>query len=207
MSAAQLLNPKAESRRRGEALRVNISAGEGLQDVLASNLGPTGTLKMLVDGAGAIKLTKDGSVLLKEMQIQNPTAVMIARAATAQDDICGDGTTSVVLMVGELLKQADRYIAEGLHPRVLTDGYEMAKAETIRFLDEFKMAKEVERELLLSVCRTSLSTKINPILAEQLTPAIVDSVLSIYQPPEKPDLHMVEIMTMQHRTAADTQLI
>ncbi|KAI7054461.1 T-complex protein 1 subunit, partial [Hortaea werneckii] len=142
MSAAQLLNPKAESRRRGEALRVNISAGEGLQDVLASNLGPTGTLKMLVDGAGAIKLTKDGSVLLKEMQIQNPTAVMIARAATAQDDICGDGTTSVVLMVGELLKQADRYIAEGLHPRVLTDGYEMAKAETIRFLDEFKMAKE-----------------------------------------------------------------
>ncbi|RMX98795.1 hypothetical protein D0866_16131, partial [Hortaea werneckii] len=207
MSAAQLLNPKAESRRRGEALRVNISAGEGLQDVLASNLGPTGTLKMLVDGAGAIKLTKDGSVLLKEMQIQNPTAVMIARAATAQDDICGDGTTSVVLMVGELLKQADRYIAEGLHPRVLTDGYEMAKAETIRFLEEFKMAKEVERELLLSVCRTSLSTKINPILAEQLTPAIVDSVLSIYQPPEKPDLHMVEIMTMQHRTAADTQLI
>lgn len=162
---------------------------------------------MLVDGAGGIKLTKDGSVLLKEMQIQNPTAVMIARAATAQDDICGDGTTSVVLMVGELLKQADRYIAEGLHPRVLTDGYEVAKAETLRFLDNFKMEREVDRELLLSVCRTSLSTKINQTLAEQLTPAIVDSVLAIYQPPEKPDLHMVEIMTMQHRTGADTQLI
>ena len=63
---------------------MNINAGEGLQDVLKSNLGPTGTLKMLVDGAGSLKLTKDGSVLLKEMQIQNPTAVMIARAATAQ---------------------------------------------------------------------------------------------------------------------------
>lgn len=87
MSAAQLLNPKAESRRRGEALQVNISAGEGLQDVLKSNLGPRGTIKMLVDGAGSIKLTKDGNVLLREMQIQNPTAVMIARAATAQDDI------------------------------------------------------------------------------------------------------------------------
>jgi T-complex protein 1 subunit zeta len=61
------------------------------------------------------------------MQIQNPTAVMIARAATAQDDICGDGTTSVVLLVGELLKQADRYIAEGLHPRIITDGFEIAK--------------------------------------------------------------------------------
>ncbi|KAF2717205.1 t-complex protein 1 subunit zeta [Polychaeton citri CBS 116435] len=207
MSAAQLLNPKAESRRRGEALRVNISAGEGLQDVLASNLGPTGTLKMLVDGAGGIKLTKDGSVLLKEMQIQNPTAVMIARAATAQDEICGDGTTSVVLLVGELLKQADRWISEGLHPRVITDGYEIAKTESLHFLDEFKILREVDRELLLSVARTSLSTKINAQLAEQLTPDIVDAVLAIYQPPAKPDLHMVEIMTMQHRTAADTQLI
>jgi T-complex protein 1 subunit zeta len=85
MSAAQLLNPKAESRRRGEALQVNISAGEGLQKVLASNLGPRGTLKMLVDGAGGIKLTKDGSVLLKEMQIQNPTAVRtLAESHTLQ---------------------------------------------------------------------------------------------------------------------------
>lgn len=66
------------------------------------------------------------------MQIQNPTAVMIARAATAQDDICGDGTTSVVLLVGELLKQADRYISEGLHPRIITDGFEIAKVEAIK---------------------------------------------------------------------------
>ncbi|KAI9755840.1 MAG: T-complex protein 1 subunit zeta [Chaenotheca gracillima] len=207
MSAAQLLNPKAESRRRGEALKVNINAGEGLQEVLKSNLGPLGTLKMLVDGSGSIKLTKDGSVLLREMQIQNPTAVMIARAATAQDDITGDGTTSVVLMVGELLKQADRYISEGLHPRVVTDGYEIAKTEALKFLDTFKIEKEVDRELLLSVARTSLSTKLNSTLAEQLTPAIVDAVLAIYNPPAKPDLHMIEIMKMQHRVASDTQLI
>lgn len=57
---------------------------------------------------------------------------MIARAATAQDDICGDGTTSVVLLVGELLKQADRYIQEGLHPRVITDGFEIAKNEALK---------------------------------------------------------------------------
>lgn len=113
---------------------MNINAGEGLQDVLKSNLGPLGTIKMLVDGAGAIKLTKDGNVLLREMQIQNPTAVMIARAATAQDDICGDGTTSVVLLVGELLKQADRYIQEGLHPRIITDGYEIAKTESLKVI-------------------------------------------------------------------------
>ncbi|KAJ9298711.1 hypothetical protein DTO271G3_3678 [Paecilomyces variotii] len=207
MSAAQLLNPKAESRRRGEALKVNISAGEGLQDVLKSNLGPSGTIKMLVDGAGGIKLTKDGNVLLREMQIQNPTAVMIARAATAQDDITGDGTTSVVLTVGELLKQADRHISEGLHPRVLTDGYEIAKNETLKFLDQFKLQRDIDRELLLSVARTSLSTKVNSALAEKLTPDIVDAVLAIYKKPTKPDLHMIEIMKMQHRTASDTQLI
>lgn len=71
-------------------------------------------------------------MLLREMQIQNPTAVMIARAATAQDDICGDGTTSVVMLVGELLKQADRYISEGLHPRIITDGFELAKVEALK---------------------------------------------------------------------------
>ncbi|KAJ5616313.1 Chaperone tailless complex polypeptide 1 [Penicillium hordei] len=207
MSATQLLNPKAESRRRGEALKVNIGAGEGLQDVLKSNLGPSGTLKMLVDGAGAIKLTKDGNVLLREMQIQNPTAVMIARAATAQDDITGDGTTSVVLLVGELLKQAERHISEGLHPRVITDGYEIAKTEALKFLENFKLERSIDRELLLSVARTSLSTKLNGALAEKLTPDIVDAVLAIHKAPEKPDLHMVEIMTMQHRSSSDTQLI
>jgi len=102
-AAVKLINPNSEVARRGQALQINISAALGLQDVLKTNLGPKGTIKMLVGGAGDIKLTKDGKVLLHEMQIQNPTAAMIARAATAQDDITGDGTTSNVLIVGELL--------------------------------------------------------------------------------------------------------
>ncbi|GAT24468.1 t-complex protein 1, zeta subunit [Aspergillus luchuensis] len=132
---------------------------------------------------------------------------MIARAATAQDDITGDGTTSVVLLVGELLKQANRHISEGLHPRVITDGYEIAKNESLKFLEQFKLERTVDRELLLSVARTSLSTKLNSALAEKLTPDIVDAVLAIHRAPEKPDLHMIEIMTMQHRTSSDTRLI
>lgn len=68
---------------------VNVAAARGLQSVLKSNLGPRGTLKMLVGGAGQIKITKDGNVLLHEMQIQHPTAMMIARAATAMDDQVG----------------------------------------------------------------------------------------------------------------------
>ena len=120
------LNPNAELMSKGAALFMNINAAKGLQDVLKTNLGPKGTLKMLVGGAGGarplypsptacvraelaapsgrvrprasadpplptadIKLTKDGNVLLREMQIQNPTAVMIARTAVAQDEITG----------------------------------------------------------------------------------------------------------------------
>ena len=163
---------------------------------------------MLVDGSGQIKLTKDGAVLLKEMSIQNPTATLIARAATAQDEITGDGTTSIILLIGELLKQADRYIQEGLHPRVIVDGFEIAKARTLEYLDSFKIAKPIDRDLLLSVARTSLSTKINRALAEQLTPSIVDAVLAISRPEQKrPDLHMIEIMKLQHKLGSDTTLI
>ena len=98
---------------------------------LTGTIGPRGTLKMLVDGSGQIKMTKDGKVLLSEMQIQNPTAAMIARTAVAQDDQVGDGTTSVVLLVGELLKQADRYISEGVHPTVIGEGFDIAKKEAL----------------------------------------------------------------------------
>lgn len=91
------LNPKAETIEKSDALAVNIGAALGLQNVLKTNLGiiynninkigPKGTLKMLVGGAGQIKLTKDGGVLLHEMQIKHPTAGLIARTATAQDDM------------------------------------------------------------------------------------------------------------------------
>ncbi|KAJ3091478.1 T-complex protein 1 subunit zeta, partial [Quaeritorhiza haematococci] len=207
-AAVQLANPKAEVARRGQALQLNITAAMGLQDVLKTNLGPKGTIKMLVSGAGEIKLTKDGKALLSEMQIQNPTAVMIARAATAQDEITGDGTTSNVLLIGELLKQAERYISEGLHPRVISEGFEIAKKEALKFLETVKVAKKTDdRETLLNVARSSLRTKLRQELADTLTEAVVDAVLSIRQPGQPIDLHMVEIMKMQHKSDTDTRLV
>lgn len=211
MSAVQLVNPKAESLRRAQALAVNIAAAQGLQNVLSSNLGPRGTVKMLVDGSGGIKLTKDGKVLLTEMQIQSPTAVMIARAATAQDEITGDGTTSVCLYVGALLKEAQRYIQEGMHPRLLTDGFEAARKATLDFLDTFKTPLDhdliEDRELLLNVARSSLGTKVPSELASVLTPTVTDAVRLIYQPNEPLDLHMVEIAKIQQGQASDTRLV
>lgn len=161
----------------------------------------------LVSGAGDIKITKDGNVLLHEMQIQHPTASLIARASTAQDDMTGDGTTSTVLVIGELLKQADLYISEGLHPRMLTEGFELARAKTIEVLDSLKIPIEPTKEGLLDVAKTSLRTKIHPSIADRLTEVCVDAVLAIRQDEQPIDLHMVEIMEMQHKTAADTTLV
>jgi len=206
-SAVQLANPKADVARRGQALQLNINAALGLQDVLRSNLGPKGTIKMLVGGSGDIKLTKDGKVLLCEMQIQNPTAAMIARAATAQDEITGDGTTSNVLLIAELLKQADRFISEGLHPRVVTEGFEIAKQEALKFLETFKQPRTMDREMLVNVARTSLRTKVRQELADTLVEAVVDAVMTIHVPGEPIDLHMVEIMNMMHQTAQETRLV
>ncbi|XP_061246364.1 T-complex protein 1 subunit zeta-2 isoform X3 [Bos javanicus] len=204
MAAIKAINSKAEVARAQAALAVNICAARGLQDVLRTNLGPKGTMKMLVSGAGDVKLTKDGNVLLHEMQIQHPTASLIAKVATAQDDITGDGTTSNVLIIGELLKQADLYISEGLHPRIIAEGFEIAKIKALEVLEQVKIKKEMKREILLDVARTSLQTKVHPQLADVLTEAVVDSVLAIRRPNYPIDLFMVEIMEMKHKSETDT---
>uniref|UniRef100_A0A1L8DUC7 Putative tcp-1/cpn60 chaperonin family protein n=1 Tax=Nyssomyia neivai TaxID=330878 RepID=A0A1L8DUC7_9DIPT len=208
MAAISLLNPKAEFARAAQALGINISAAKGLQEVMKPNLGPRGTLKMLVSGAGDIKITKDGNVLLHEMQIQHPTASLIARASTAQDDMTGDGTTSTVLLIGELLKQAEIFVAEGLHPRLVTEGFEKARDRTLEVLDALKIPATIDKKGLMDVARTSLATKVRADLAEVLTEVCVGAVLAIKGKEDKPvDLHMVELMEMQHKTSTDTQLI
>jgi len=181
----KVVNPNADVIGQRHALLMNITAARGLQDVLKSNLGPKGTMKMLVSGAGAIKVTKDGKVLLDEMQIQHPTAAIIARTATAQEDMTGDGTTSNVLFTGELLAQAERYLIEGLHPRVLVDGFELAREHTLKFLDEFAQhidtTKSVaeHRQLYTEVASTALRTKLPVELADHITPIVVNAVSTI----------------------------
>lgn len=231
MSAIELVNPRAESVRRLQALQVNIAGAVGLAQVVRSNLGPRGTLKMLVDGSGNLKMTKDGKVLLTEMQIQNPTAAMIARTAVAQDEQCGDGTTSVVLLVGELLRQAERFIQEGVHSRVISEGFDVAKAGVLQFLEQFKRRIDVDRATLISVANTALATKLHAQLASQLSADVVDAVLAVkprttttvqapapaadgsseavseWEVQDPIDLHMVEIMKMQHKSDTDTQLV
>ncbi|GCB81279.1 hypothetical protein scyTo_0021810 [Scyliorhinus torazame] len=117
----------------------------------------------------------------------------------------GDGTTSNVLIIGELLKQADLYISEGLHPRIVTEGFEAAKEKALEILEQVKITKEMDRETLLNVARTSLRTKVHRELADVLTEAVVDAVLAVKNPNEPIDLFMVEIMEMKHKTESDTK--
>lgn len=207
------VNPNAEIVSKAAARSVNVAAASGLQNVLKTNLGPRGTLKMLVGGAGQIKLTKDGNVLLHQMQIQHPTAAMIARTATAQDDVTGDGTTTTVLMCGELLRQAERFTSEGLHPRIITDGYDIARDAAIKFLDEFKVPVEqgstkYDRELLTCIASTSLKTKLDHELADGITEAIVDAILCVAPEEDKPvDLNMIEVMTMERKMGTDSRFV
>jgi T-complex protein 1 subunit zeta len=213
MSRISDVNPNAEIVSKTQARAVNVAAGVGLLNVLKSNLGPRGTLKLLVGGAGQLKLTKDGLVLLKEMQIQHPTAALIARTATAQDDVTGDGTTSTVLLCGELLRQADRHVSEGLHPRALVEGLEIARDEALKYLQS-DLKKEYgddmiqNRDLLLSVALTSLQTKLEIDLAKIMADAVVSSIQTIYTSPDEPlDLNRVEIIGMSRKLGTESRFV
>lgn len=132
---------------------------------------------------------------------------MIGRAATAQDDIVGDGTTSNVLFIGELMRIAERYLGEGVHPRILVDGIELAKRETLAFLERTKIDQpEVTKELLMEVAKASLMTKVHPSIANPLTEIVVDAVNTIKKD-DRIDLHMIEIMHMQHKMSTESKLI
>merc|ERR1711962_1428874 len=117
------------------------------------------------------------------------------------------GTSQLVCFIGELLKQADGFIADDVHPRLINDGFRKASKKVQEVLEEVAVKKEINRELLLQVARTPLKTKLDQELAEKLTEAIVDAILAIKQDGEEINLHMVEIMEMQHKSALDTQLI
>jgi T-complex protein 1 subunit zeta len=211
-----VVNSKADVLRAMAALNANANAAKGLAEVLKSNLGPRGALKMLVGGAGQIKITKDGSVLLQEMQIQHPTAAMIARAARAQDEETGDGTTSNVLFIAELMKLSERLIADGLHPRLIADGFNLARMEALTFLESFKKLIDVEndRMKLIDVARTSLRTKLPKTHADELASIVVEALECIRSNASSNDaaqvalvLFMVEIMEMKERLTTESRLV
>mmetsp|Transcript_128637 Transcript_128637/g.222230 ORF Transcript_128637/g.222230 Transcript_128637/m.222230 type:complete len:544 (-) Transcript_128637:641-2272(-) len=209
--ALQQLNPQAAGVKGHDARGIITTASRGLAETLNSNLGPKGTMKMLVSGSGDIKLTKDGSVLLGEMMFQHPIAKLIARAVTAQDDMAGDGTTSTVLLIGELMRLADYYIRDGVHVRSIVEGYTLAKEETLKFLQTYKTPVTEQpsenREVYVRTAFTALNTKLAADTAQEMAEVCVDAVTCIARPNQPVDLHMVEMMFMQHKLKSDSTFI
>ena len=135
-----------------------------------------------------------------------------------QDDVTGDGTTSTVLLCGELLRQSERYASEGLHPRILVDGLDIARDAALEFLETFKTTPTTkdgssivqDRDLLVSLARTSLETKLDADLAKTLTGAIVDAVQCIApsdETSEPMDLNRIEVMSMPRKMGTDSRFV
>ena len=113
-----------------------------------------------------------------------------------------------MLIIGEALKQCERFLSEGVHPRILADGFELAKNEALKSLNRLRIEKtEADKEFLLNVARTSLRTKLTTKIADIVASIVVDAVLCVYVENRPIDLYMVEIMTMKHRTVEDTRLV
>ncbi|CDR97893.1 T-complex protein 1 zeta subunit, putative [Babesia bigemina] len=210
--SVNILNKQADSLQAMAALATNIHAAKSLCDIVKTNLGPKGTCKMLVNGAGNIKITKDGSVLLGEMMIQHPTAMILCRAASAMDEITGDGTTSNVMLSSNLMKNSEEHILyEGVHPKFVADGFGVAVEKALKCLEELKVSvgsrEKLDWEILASVSKTCACTKLPRELALHIAHEVVEAVKLIYRPDQPVDLFMVEVLHMRHRLASETQLV
>ncbi len=138
----------------------NIAAARAIADAVRSTLGPRGMDKMLVDSMGDVVITNDGVTILKEIEVEHPAAKMIVEVAKTQDDECGDGTTTAVIMAGELLKNAEEMLNEGVHATVIANGYRMAAEEAERILN--RAARPVRRndvQMLRAIAKTAMTGK------------------------------------------------
>ena len=147
-------------RTRGRTAQSNnIAAAKAVADAVRSTLGPKGMDKMLVDSIGDVVITNDGATILKEMDIEHPAAKMIIEVAKTQEQHCYDGTTSAVVLAGELLKRSEDLIEQNVHPTIICEGFRMAAEHAIQSLDQHGLATGHDEKMLLEVAKTSLTGK------------------------------------------------
>lgn len=162
-----------------DAQRNNIMAAKVVAETVRTTLGPKGMDKMIVDSLGDITITNDGVTILKEMQIEHPAAKMIVEVAKTQDDQVGDGTTTAVILAGELLKNAERLLEQNIHPTVITKGYNMASDRAQMILKA--MAENVsmqDTDTLMKIAITSMIGK-HGAGKEKLASLILEAVQEV----------------------------
>jgi len=157
-----VISKEGSRRSRGrDALHANIMAAQIVAETVKSSLGPKGMDKMLVDSLGDVTITSDGRTILDEMGIQHPAAKIMVEVAKAQDDTVGDGTTTAVVIAGELLKKAEDLLDQKVHPTTIIKGYSQAAEKILKVLDDVAIPIErSDEETMEAVAETSLYSKI-----------------------------------------------
>jgi thermosome len=192
-----LVLKEGTTRNRGkEAQRNNIMAARVIGEVLKTTLGPRGMDKMLVDSLGDITITNDGATILNEIEVEHPAAKMMVEIAKTQDDMVGDGTTTAVVLAGELLKKAEELLEQNIHPTIIVSGYRKAALKAIEVINNVAMPVEIDdRPTLKKVAITSMSSKAIGPAKDHLADMAIDAVRQIVE--QRGDKNIADIDNIQ----------
>ena len=175
-----VLKESALQQKGKDAQQNNIAAAKLVSALVKSSLGPRGLDKMLVDSLGDVTITNDGATILKEIDVQHPAAKMLVEISKTTDNEVGDGTTSVVVLAGSLLENAESLLDQDVHPTIIVDGYRKAGKKVKQFLKD--IAEEIspnDKSILNKIAKTSMQTKLVRKDSDQLGDIVVKSILFV----------------------------
>ena len=205
-----ILKEGTERTRGRSAQSNNIAAAKAVADAVRSTLGPKGMDKMLVDSMGDVVITNDGATILKEMDIEHPAAKMIIEVAKTQEQHCYDGTTTAVVLAGELLKRSEDLIEQNVHPTVICEGFRLASEKAIEGLVGHGISTDGEDNVLMEVAKTSLTGKsagaVKSFLADICVRA-VNSVGIVEDSERLVDLDDIKVEKRQGGSIKDSTLV
>jgi len=199
-------------RERGKGAQSNnIMAARAISDAVKSTLGPKGMDKMLVDSMGDVVITNDGATILKEIDVEHPAAKMVVEVAKSQDEECGDGTTSAVVLTGELLKYAGELLEQNIHPTVICGGYKLAANKAKETLDKLAITiKPGDKKTLKNIAMTSMASKSASAEKSVLADVVVEAVTNVAEKAGGKtvvDLDNIQIQKKQGGGIANTEII
>ncbi|MCL6577894.1 MAG: TCP-1/cpn60 chaperonin family protein [Candidatus Bathyarchaeota archaeon] len=207
-----LILKEGTSRTRGrEAQRNNIMAARVIGEVLKTTLGPRGMDKMLIDSLGDITITNDGAAILNEIEVEHPAAKMMVEIAKTQDDMVGDGTTTAVVLAGELLKKAEELLDQNIHPTILVSGYRKAANKAIDIINKIATPVDIEdRQTMKKVALTSMASKAVGTAREHLAEIAIDAVKQIAEKRGDrmvADIDNIQIIKKTGKSLLESQLV
>ncbi len=207
-----LILKEGTSQSRGrQAQSNNIMAAKLIAELVKTSLGPRGMDKMLVDSMGDVTITNDGAAILKDIDVQHPSAKMIVEISKTTDNEVGDGTTSSVVLAGALLGNAEELINKGVHPIVIVDGYRKAAARAKVILNKISIkVQPTDMATLTKVARTSMASKLVSNESAALAGLLVDAILQVAEEKEgkyKVDIDNVKVEKKTGGSLKNTQLV